>query len=121
MTSHVASVECSQKFQLLACGYYELDEATGSRSGSIELRDVNDLALVTNIESESGILDMKWSDDVLVAVKSGGKLDIVHLDLSRRITSSQSIGNIEQGLFLSTDVVRQTDELTVAVSTQVRN
>jgi hypothetical protein len=119
LTSHVASVECSFKFQLLACGYYELNETTGSRSGSIELRRVDDLAMITNVESESGVLDMKWSDNALAVATSGGKLDLHLLDFSGRLASSQSVENIELGLFLSTDVVRHPKELTITTSTQV--
>ena len=124
-SSHPASIEllydATSDGEVFACGYYELDEETGTRCGSIQLCNTANNSSFMDIAVSSGVLDMKWnrSNNFLVAALSSGSLKFVHIDNYCNIRDIIMTDNRpEEGLFLSVDVTEQSTISSLAVSTQ---
>ena len=123
---HACSIESCSEPGSFACGLYELNESTGSRTGSVSLyRDSG--ASNISIDMPSGVLDMKWCANSLslACALSDESLCL----LSRESPDSMNLHITENfhkpgyGLFLSLDrsdhfISNGTESKDIIVSTQ---
>lgn len=89
------------------CGTYELNEETKTRAGAIVLfsYDQTSLNSISEVYCESGVLDMKISQNVLGAAMSSGTLDLYAINGTESTSFDKlcSVSNEDEGLFLSLD------------------
>jgi WD40 repeat protein len=109
--------------RLFVCGEYELQEELQRRVGYLKVYDSRDGSVLTSVECNSGILDMKVIGDHMGVVMSTGRLSLFGL-ADGALMEQDSVGRDEEGFFLSLSASKRVGEddgehdRKVAVSTE---
>lgn len=105
---------------IFALGMYELNEETTLRNGAIAL--YNRDSLVSTRPMESGVLDMKFHNELLACAMSSGDVELLTYDHVAQDFAPgvvTSVSNPDEGLALSVDWSRcEGSDNMLAVSTQ---
>ena len=131
----------NREINFFLCSSYELDDKTDLRNGEIVLfkLEENSIVPIERVKLNSGVLDVKIHNHLVILATSCGSLDILRLNYSK-ITKYESFSTSEEeaslfhtvrsiskedeGLFLSVDINRCTgsedsnENLHIYISTQ---
>jgi diphthine methyl ester acylhydrolase len=116
---HSCSIESvpnhSSTDQLFVCGMYELNEEESNRKGAIAICDEN--GILSQLEESSGILDMKFAENLLACALSTGDISLYeyHHNQRRLTLLSRTSSGRSEGLALSLCWYQQTK---VSISSQ---